>query len=69
MNAPGLKVTRVQVTNDSELAASQQSPFRAIAARGNYPAADKPEIQFAAKEACRWMSSPKELALVVLSRF
>jgi hypothetical protein len=34
------------------------SVYRSIAARGNYLAQDRPDIQFAMKEICRSMSSP-----------
>ena len=45
------------------------TPFRALAARANYLAADGPEFQYAAKEACRWMAEPTEMALQALKRF
>ena len=34
--------------------------FRAVAARANYLAADRPDIQYAVKEICRSMSKPVE---------
>ena len=43
-------------------------PYRAIMARANYLAADRPEIQHAAKEVCRWMSKPTELSLLAFKR-
>ena len=36
------------------------SKFRSIAARINYLAADRPDIMYSAKEACRQMSAPTE---------
>ena len=39
---------------------TQDTKFRAIAARLNYMAADMPDIQYACKEACREMSAPTE---------
>ena len=32
--------------------------YRAMAARCNYLSLDRPDIQFAAKEVCRWMQGP-----------
>ena len=43
---------------DEPLTAEQASNFRGIAARLNYLSADRPDIQYATKEACREMSSP-----------
>ncbi len=44
------------------------SAFRGSAARANYLAADRIDIQLAAKEACRWMSSPTGQAWAALKR-
>ena len=44
---------------DEELPKEEAKVFRGVAARVNYPAQDRPDIQYAAKEACRDMSSPK----------
>ena len=38
--------------------AAQTTEYRALAARANYLAADRPDIQYAAKEICRGMSRP-----------
>ena len=35
-------------------------------ALANYLSSDRPELQFAAKEVCRWMSCPSELSLHAL---
>ena len=61
LSTPGLKATAQEHLDDSELGIAQSSPFRAVAARANYLAADRPEIQFASKQACRWMAKPTEL--------
>ena len=53
---PGIKPTAEQVDGDESLSPEKASPFRDVAARANYLAADRPEIQFAAKEVCMWMS-------------
>ena len=34
--------------------------FRSVAARGNYLAQDRPDVQYAAKEISRFMSNPEE---------
>ena len=65
---PGVKVNKEQVASDAELERGKHSPFRAVAARCNYLAADRPDVQFAAKEVCRWMSSPTALSLHALKR-
>ena len=65
---PGIKQTLEQVENDKVLPIQQQRPYMAVGARGNYLAADRPDVQFAAKEICRWMSSPTESGLTALKR-
>ena len=42
--------------------------FRALAARGNYLAVDRPECQFGAKEICRFMAAPTMLSVEALKR-
>ena len=39
-----------------------------MAARANFLASDRPELQFASKDVCWWMASPTELALGALKR-
>ena len=58
-----------QLTTDKPLAEAKTTPFRAVAARANYLAADRPDRQYAAKEVCRWMAKPTELAMQDLKRF
>jgi hypothetical protein len=41
-----------------KLEGQQATEYRALAARSNYLAADRPDIQYAVKEICRGMSSP-----------
>ena len=41
-----------------ELSAKEAREFCGLAARANYLAQDRPDLQYAAKEACRGMSSP-----------
>ena len=61
--SPGVKATREQLDKDAPLDASKTTPYRAVVARANYLASDRPELQFSAKEVCRWMAAPAELAL------
>ena len=65
---PGIKALPTQIAEDKPLDPSRHTMFRGLAARANYLAADRPDCQFAAKEICRWMSSPTELALQALKR-
>ena len=65
---PGVKATREQLDADTPLEPAKQTPYRAVVARANYLASDRPELQYGAKEVCRWMSAPTELALKALKR-
>ena len=65
---PGVKATKEQVDADAPLGPDKTSPYRAVAARANYLASDRPELQFASKECCRWMAAPTELGLGGLKR-
>ena len=64
----GLKQTQMQIDEDTALPMRRHTAFRGIAARANYLAADRLDCQFAAKEICRWMSNPIELAMNHLKR-
>ena len=68
VGTPGVKPTRDQLDGDAPLHVTKCTPYRAVVARANYLASDRPELQFPAKEVCRWMSSPTELALSALKR-
>ena len=65
---PGTKQTFEQLQGDKELPEYKQTAYRAVAARGNYISADRPEMQYAAKEVCRWMSQPSESGTQALKR-
>ena len=65
---PGVKVGLSQIEEDKPLNPERHTIFRALAARANYLAADRPDCQFAAKEVCRWMSLPTDLAMSALKR-
>ena len=66
VTTPGVKPTFEQACHSPTLPQSKLSPFRSVAARANYLAMDRPDIQFAAKEVCRWMSAPTEASAVAL---
>ena len=65
---PGLKPTKEQMEAESPLEAKMRSPYRADDARCNYIGPDRPDMQFAAKEICRWMSAPTDVGLAALKR-
>ena len=65
---PGLKPTKEQVEAKKLLDASVVTEYRGNSARCNYVAADRPDVQYAAKEICRWMSAPSDLGLAALKR-
>ena len=65
---PGVKVTAQQAEGDSPLNERDFTRYRAHAARANYLAADRPDLLFACKEICRFMSAPTELAQQGLKR-
>ena len=52
-------VTRV-TANDKDLNKERATEFRGTAARANYLAQDRPDIQYTAKEICRHMAHPRE---------
>ena len=57
VDCPGVRET--DGDNDEDpLDEVEAKRFRGMAARANYLAADRPDIQYAAKEACRKMSAP-----------
>ena len=68
LGTPGCKPTAEQLLEDKPLPKAQETPYRAVSARANYLAADRPECQFSAKELCRWMSSPHASGLAGLKR-
>ena len=64
----GVKPTKEAVAADKALATEKQTAFRGVTARGNYLAADRPDVQYATKEICRWMAQPSEAGLAALKR-
>ena len=59
VTTPGVKV-KVDEDNDSYLEGEQASKYRRLAARANFIAIDRQDIQFAVKELARGMANPKE---------
>ena len=68
VGTPGVRQTFEQIQADKDLDMPKQKPYRGLAARTNYLAADRPYVQYAAKEVCRWMAHPTEQGLVALKR-
>ena len=54
--------------NMRPLLAGEASNYRALAARANYLALDRPDVQFAAKEVCRGMARPNRGDMQLLRR-
>ena len=68
MATPGLKAEVEKLKEDQPLSSDEHTVFRAIAARANYLAQDRIDLQFAAKEVCRFMSAPTDTAQAALKR-
>lgn len=51
-----------------ELTEEESTQFRALAARGNHLALDRPELAYASKELCRHFSQPGRNAVLALKR-
>ena len=61
VDTPGIKEDEEEGEDDGDVPSpprEESTRFRGIAARANYLAADRPDIQFAVKEICKKMSSP-----------
>ena len=65
---PGTKLNFQEYEQDAELEKKLQTPFRSAAARSNFLSADCVDVQFAAKEICRHMSTPTESSWKALKR-
>ena len=57
---PGARPTNEQPAAAQALESKLHTPFKSHAARGNYLASDRPDVQFSAKEICRFMSTPTD---------
>ena len=65
---PGVKVQPHQIQNEQQLSEFEHTSFRGLAARANFLAADRPDIMYAAKEICRFMAKPTDVAMNALKR-
>ena len=65
---PGGKMGANEITTETELPQSEWTLFRGAAALANFLSADRPDITYSAKEVCRFMSRPTNLALVALKK-
>ena len=65
---PGLKALPEQIEQETPLEKAEHTLFRRHAACSNYLSADRLDVQYAAKEICRWMSAPTDLSIVALRR-
>ena len=65
---PGLKCTKEQVGEEKDLEQHEHTTYRGNGARCNDLGPDRPDIQYSAKEICRWMSSPTNLGQDALKR-
>ena len=52
------KVIEAEEEQSEELQGKEATRFRAVAARANYLATDRPDVQYAVKEVCRRMAKP-----------
>ena len=66
---PSLEDVERSCNNSDKLTNSETTAYRACAARGNFLGLDRPDLQFAAKEISRHMSSPLECDVAALKRF
>ena len=72
LTTPCIRRTAESEGEAAPLDRTRAAAYRALAARANYLALDRPDLAFAAKECCRRMASPSTLdwaALVRLARY
>ena len=61
LSSPGVDGQEEEDTKEEvALVGARATEYRGIAARMNYLAADRPDMQYAVKETCRDMASPTE---------
>ena len=68
VSTPGTKCIAVYGKSDELLSSGQASIYRALVARANYLAQDRPDIQYSVKELCREMSTPSQKSWESLKR-
>ena len=59
-STPGSKITMKDTDEDPHLDSSKATKFRQLIARCNFLCQDRPDIQYACKEAARGMANPKQ---------
>ena len=64
----GVKADLAKHEADVPLDENRHTAYRAVAARCNFVSSDRPDVQFASKELCRWMAHPTELGVAGLKR-
>ena len=65
---PGIKRSFDDALGEKPLDEGKHKIFRGISARANYLAADRPEVQYATKEICRFMAKPTDQGVAALKR-
>ena len=68
VSTPGVRASVESWNSDMPIPDEKVTHFRGLAARCNYLAADRPDCQFAAKEVCRFMSSPTKFSVEAIKR-
>ena len=71
MDRPSVKETITEVEDEERsevLDPAEATEYRALAARANYLAADRPDVGYAVKELCRDMSAPRKSSQAKLKR-
>ena len=68
MDVPVVKEIDREKEEEEELCGPEARAFRGLAARANYLSADRPDIQYGAKEACRDMARPTRASMARLKR-
>lgn len=63
VSTPYVREENVTEDDDEVLEAEERNLFRRVAARANYLAQDRADIQFAVKEICTYMSTPTRCAM------
>lgn len=68
VGTPGVKPLAEEVAHEKLLGEIEQTKYRVVAARTNYLCADRPDMQYAGKEVCRFMAKPSDVSMKALKR-
>ena len=68
VTTPGAKMIKSDNDDDDLLEPQMATKYRALVARANFVASDRPDVQFAVKELAKDMANPKQSSWVALSR-